>query len=431
MKSLQLLFCLVFPFLVNGQDFTSFFTGDSNDVVKTTIGGICLMGGATESDDAMKWFLNKANGGDVLVIRASGSNGYNTYLYSQLGISVNSVQTIVFNNANASNDAYVQSRIAKAEAIWIAGGDQWNYISYWRNSPIATLINDAINTRKIAIGGTSAGMAILGQYYFTAQNGTVTSADALANPYDSKVTVDSASFIKKSILKNTTTDTHFDNPDRKGRTLTFLARTLTDKNVPIKSIACDEYTAVCIEPSGIAKVFGGHPTYDDIAYFIQPNCEIDNNKPESCTANTPLTWNQNSKAVKVYKVYGTANGANTFDLNDWKTGSGGQWQNWSIANGTITEVNDIAINCNPLDISSPSDDVQLNIFPNPVQGQLKISSANTIDKISINDMIGKFMYSNISFANTVIVNTNNWPVGIYNVTISSNGQVVTKRVVVE
>ena len=53
------------------------------------------MGGASENDEAMKWLLQKANGGDVVVLRSSGGNGYNNYLYSELGISDNSVETLV------------------------------------------------------------------------------------------------------------------------------------------------------------------------------------------------------------------------------------------------------------------------------------------------------------------------------------------------
>jgi cyanophycinase-like exopeptidase len=82
-------------------------------------------------------------------------------------------------------------RIQQAEAIWIAGGDQWDYVSYWRNNLIEDYINDAIQLRNAVIGGTSAGMAILGGYYFTAENGTVTSNQALNNPYHNNVTVDS------------------------------------------------------------------------------------------------------------------------------------------------------------------------------------------------------------------------------------------------
>ncbi len=102
-----------------GQSYTSYFTGSTTDMIvsPTPPGGICMMGGASENDEAMKWFLNRAYGGDVLVIRASGSDGYNDYLYTDLGITVNSVETIVFNNSSAAYDPYVLDRISKAEAV--------------------------------------------------------------------------------------------------------------------------------------------------------------------------------------------------------------------------------------------------------------------------------------------------------------------------
>ena len=171
----------------------------------------------------------------------------------------------MFNNALASNDPYVIQKIQDAEAIWFAGGDQWNYISYWRNSPIDNAINQAIQQRNIVVGGTSAGMVIQGEYYFSAQNGTVTSATALSNPYNASVTVDSSAFIHNNYLDNTITDTHFDNPDRKGRLMTFLAKISADYGVFAKAIACDEYTSVCIDTNGLARVFGGYPAYDDNA----------------------------------------------------------------------------------------------------------------------------------------------------------------------
>ena len=66
------------------------------------------MGGATEQDDAMIWFLQRAGGGDVLVLRTSGSDGYNDYFYSTLGVSLNYVETIVCKSAAASKEIYVQ-----------------------------------------------------------------------------------------------------------------------------------------------------------------------------------------------------------------------------------------------------------------------------------------------------------------------------------
>ena len=236
------------------QNYTSYFTGNSTDSQQSANGGICLMGGATEDDNAMKWFLERANGGDVLVIRASGSDGYNDYFYTDLGIPVNSVETIVFHNASAANDSYIHERIEKAEAIWIAGGNQWNYVSFWRATAIDSLINAGIQNRNMAIGGTSAGMAILGGYYFSAQYGTVTSAEALANPFDSDITLDNAPFIDLPILQDVVTDTHYDDPDRKGRHVVFLARMLHDDGISAKGIACDEYTAVCIDENNMAAV---------------------------------------------------------------------------------------------------------------------------------------------------------------------------------
>ncbi|MDB3905468.1 cyanophycinase [Crocinitomicaceae bacterium] len=327
------------------QNYTSYFTGNSTDLEVISNGGICLMGGSTEDDNGMRWFLERANGGDVLVIRTSGSDGYNDYLYSELGVNVNSVETIVFNNPSAANETYIHQKIMGAEAIWIAGGDQWNYISYWRNTSIDSLINEGIQNRNMAIGGTSAGMAILGGHYFSAQNGTVSSATALTNPFDGDVTVDHTPFIDLPILEDVVTDTHYDDPNRKGRHVVFMSRILNDHGVVAKGIACDEYTAVCIDENGIASVFGEHPDYDDYAYFLQVNCEYPFNAPETIQANTPLTWNMNGEALKVYFAPGTTDGSVQFDLNNWKEATGGSWQHWYVNNGTLIEHNGTQIDC--------------------------------------------------------------------------------------
>ncbi len=358
----------------HAQNYDSYFTGSSTDTITSPEGGVCLMGGATEEDEAMKWFLNRADGGDILVLRASGSDGYNDYFFNQLGVSVNSVETIVFNNASASNEAYIQQKIAQAEAIWFAGGDQWDYISYWSGTPIQTEINQAISQGTV-VGGTSAGMAILGDFYFSAENGTITSAEALSNPYDNNATVGTSPFLQSSsYLEHTITDTHYDNPDRKGRHVAFLARVLEDSGIAAKGIACDEYTAVCIDENGLARVFGQHPTYNDNAYFLQVNCEIQSPMPETCSTGAPLTWNHNGSAVKVYAVKGTLTGTNTFDLSDWQTGSGGEWQNWSVNNGTLNETQSTAPNCDNVSLEEISEESTVSIVPNPAHAFFEIQT---------------------------------------------------------
>ncbi len=344
MRTLLQLLLPLLPLQVLSQAYTSYFTGDPTDAVTAPQGGLCLMGGATESDPAMVWFLQRAAGGDVLVLRASGSDGYNDYFYTDLGVSLNSVETIVFHNATASSDPYVHQRIQQAEAIWFAGGDQWTYISYWQGTPVDSLVRAAITQRNIAIGGTSAGMAILAGYRFTAQMGTVTSQAALNNPYAVNVTLDGTAFMEAPGMAGVVTDTHFDNPDRRGRLMTFIARSYTDLGAPVLAIACEEYVAVCIGDDGIAHVYGDHPTFDDFAWFVRANCEA-GQPPETCSAGVPLTWDHGGTAVKACKVPGTPSGANTFDLNDRRTTVGGTWEHWSVQGAALSAVPGTAPDC--------------------------------------------------------------------------------------
>ncbi|MCO6483852.1 MAG: cyanophycinase [Flavobacteriales bacterium] len=324
---------LLVPALV-AQPYTSYFTGSPVDVSPAPLGGTCMMGGATEHDGAMAWFLQRANGGDVVVLRASGSDGYNDYLYSVLG-GINSVETIVFNQAEAAAHPYVLERIDRAEAIWFAGGDQWNYVSYWRGSPVAGHVNQAIAQRNVAVGGTSAGMAILGSHYFTAQNGTVSSATALADPYAPSVTVSDVPFLVVPFLHHVITDTHYDDPDRRGRHTVFLARMAADQGIRAQGIACNEYVAVTIDPGGTARVWGEWPDYQEYAFFLRVNC-VEPAAPETCMPGQPLTWQRDGQAVKVYKVPGLMQGGNWFDLNDWMTGSGGSWEHWTVQAGSFS-----------------------------------------------------------------------------------------------
>lgn len=423
------------PCLSLGQNYTSYLIGSATDIVTNPSGGVCLMGGAAEDDNAIKWFLQRANGGDVLVLRATGSDGYNSYFYSDLGVPLNSVETIVCNNASASYDSYVLQKIQQAEAIWFAGGDQWTYLSYWRNSPVDSLLNQAIQQRNIVIGGTSAGMAIQGKYYFSAQNGTVTSATALANPFNNLVTVDSTSFIKNDFLTNTITDTHFDNPDRKGRLTSFLARIQTDYGVYATAIACDEYAAICIDVNGTARVFGGFPTYDDNVYFIQSNCELPIQSPENCSSGNPLTWDLSGQALKVYQIKGDSTGIKTFDLNTWQSGFGGTWYNWSVTNGVFSEQISEAINCNPLSINELTFDSEIAIYPNPTNEKVTIvfkTDLTAENEITIYNNLGikVFVTSKIE-KNTVIANFENLNKGLYFIEITANDGKVSKFKIVK
>lgn len=360
---------ILIPLNLYGQSFTSYFTGNISDTVTRPEGGICLMGGATEHDEAMKWFLKRSGEGDILVLRASGADGYNDYMFNELGIHVNSVETIVFNSKAASDEPYIHEKIKQAEAIWFAGGDQWDYVSYWRNTPIDSLINDGIINRNIVIGGTSAGMAIQGGYYFSARHGTVTSAEALSDPYNSKMAVDSALFLKNYYLRNVLTDTHYDDPDRSGRHVAFMARIITDWGTGAKGIAADAYSAICIDTTGLAHCYGDYPNSNDYLYFLQTNCESVHQEPENCSPGSPLEWTRGYKAIRVYKVNGTPSGEKSFNLRDWKSGYGGSWENWYVSQGMLFKLPGNFPDCSkPTGIESGLKEHELLIYPNPVTG---------------------------------------------------------------
>ncbi|MEC4003775.1 T9SS type A sorting domain-containing protein [Flavobacterium sp. SUN052] len=370
--------------------------------------------------------MQKANGGDVVVLRSTGSNGYNDYLYSQLGITVNSVETIVITSAAGAINPYVLNKVANAEMIWFAGGDQFNYVSYFKNNALEDLINLHATTKHAPIGGTSAGMAILGNNYFSAQNGSITSAQALTNPYASNATLGHNDFLAIPFMTDLITDTHYDNPDRKGRQSSFLARLKTDYGVVPKGIACNEYVAVCIGNDGIAHVYGDYPNYQEFAYFIQPNCDAAN-LVENCQSGQALTWNFGGQALKVYKVPGTMNGTNTFDVNNWQNaiGSGGSWENWSVNNGIFSSVTSTAPNC--LLNNQEFEAVNFTISPNPVTDFFAIDATETA-QISIYDVHGQFIKQSY-LGNSNSISTSELSKGIYFVKIEDNEKQAVKKII--
>jgi cyanophycinase-like exopeptidase len=418
-----LLNILIFSNLILAQDFTYSSIGDTSDISPQTAFGLCLMGGATEDDNGAKWFLNRSGGGNVVVIRASGGSGYNSYFYNDLGVSLQSVETIVFNNANAASNAFVQRRLQNAEAIWIAGGDQYIYETYWKNTPIMDILNNHVNVKVAPIGGTSAGMAILGEHYFNAEISSVTSETALSNPYNAGVTL-ASNFLSMPFLENTITDTHYNNPNRKGRQATFIAR-LTDENGgdAFYGIGANEYVAVCIDENGLATVFGEYPDYPDAAYFIRMNCF--NDQPEVLEAGTPLTWNTNDEALYVFKANATSNGSTTFDLSNWTSATGGTWEFWNITNGTLKET----IGSQPACTSNlPQLHKDFDVYPNPSNGIIHVHSIDTfIEKIKLIDNAGKIVLQTSEHSFQV----NHLQSGIYTIEVISNGAVNHKRISIQ
>lgn len=235
-----------------------FVAGNAADAIAKPTRGVLLAGGGKDVDAGARWFLERAGGGDVLVLRASGTDAYNPYF---MGLAkVDSVETIIFRSSEAAHEAFVLDKIRKAEAIFFAGGDQWNYVRYWAGTPIADALNDAIR-RGVPIGGTSAGLAILGEFAFSAEHDTVTSAVALADPFHEKVAIHRG-LLQIPGMECLITDSHFSKRDRMGRLLVFLARMRAESGCrEVRGIGIDERAAVTLDEKGTARVVGEGAAY--------------------------------------------------------------------------------------------------------------------------------------------------------------------------
>jgi cyanophycinase len=298
-------------------------TGDPADVQTQTQPGLLLAGGGGDVDAAMQWLLERSGGGDVVIIRASGSTGYNNYLF-KLG-KVNSVETLLINSrALAMNDTIVQI-VRNAEALFIAGGDQWNYTQYWMGTPLNDAINYLINKKKVPVGGTSAGLAILGEYFFDAKNGGITSDSAMQNPFHPKMSVNRG-FIKTKLLTNLITDSHYDQRNRQGRHVVMLATIMMKDKIKPRGLGLDEKTAVAIDEKGNMKIFGSGN-----AWFLHAAGQ----GPETFSDGVPVTWTANQKAVKTYKIKAATEGTPAGNIKNFKSLRNGKPGYFSIDKGIL------------------------------------------------------------------------------------------------
>ena len=95
------------------------------DLVRATAPGVVLMGGSTDVDAAFQWMCGLGGNGDFLIIRATGTDAYNPYI-RHLSPSANSM-------------------------VWIAGGDQLDYINFWKDTPVQSTLNARIAAGRFGL----------------------------------------------------------------------------------------------------------------------------------------------------------------------------------------------------------------------------------------------------------------------------------------
>ncbi len=117
--------------------------------------------------------------------------------------------------------------------------------AFLENTKTSEAINYLLNKKKVPVGGTSAGCAVLSGFYYSGEIGSATAAVGM-DPYDEQVKLYNNDFLQPTFLKNVITDQHYVARNRQGRHMTFLSRIITDWKTFPQGIAPDERTAVCV-----------------------------------------------------------------------------------------------------------------------------------------------------------------------------------------
>lgn len=342
--------------------YSYYTTGDVNAVVTAPSSlptpSFVLMGGGPDVDPAFRWLIQRAGikpgtGGRFVVIRATGTEAYNPYIFysdetlstsstiaelwvggASLGLT--SVETLVIPSVKAANSHAVNAILAKANVVFIAGGDQSHYIRFWKGTALEQTLKGLMN-KNVPIGGTSAGLAVLGQFDYSALYKSATSELAMLDPYYKDITFDpnplslQGGFIAPPALANLIFDSHFDSRDRMGRFIAFISRTVapvaapggtfgciggvlpasSSGNTTARGIGIGVETALLVQGNGNGKpvtakrISNPSTTTESAVYFVRPSVP-----PSVCKPKTPLT-------VSTVEVRKLANSDSVFSITDW------------------------------------------------------------------------------------------------------------------
>jgi cyanophycinase-like exopeptidase len=124
------------------------------------LGGNMCVGGGSIPIGATKWFLNKANNGDVVMLIPDPLHFKERKKYFDYAkewckfsdVPINSVTAIVVNSPEFGYLSEVLEIVARAEAVYFTGGDQKNFWLFIKDSPLENLLNNLIKTKRIVIG---------------------------------------------------------------------------------------------------------------------------------------------------------------------------------------------------------------------------------------------------------------------------------------
>ncbi|MCA0371319.1 MAG: isoaspartyl peptidase/L-asparaginase [Proteobacteria bacterium] len=310
----------------SGDGYKSFEIGDSlKKAKKPPKAGILMAGGGEWPYEAFRWFADHTGNGHLVILRAPNSDattedmtGSAEEMYQKVG-GFSAITTIAFFDRKAAFNPEIAKEIRNADGIFIAGGDQSRYVNYWRGTPVIDAINAHVKAGK-PLGGTSAGLAVQGEYMYGAMDGgSITSPEALKDPLGKAVTIE-GDFVKIPLLKGIVTDSHFKERNRQGRLAAFLAKSQKMAKKPLIGLGIDEQTALAVEGDGSAKLYSN---INGFAWWFEAI------NPKNLNNGAPLV-------AENIKVTGISSNS-TLDLKDKKIENPAFVREYSASNGEFIQ----------------------------------------------------------------------------------------------
>ncbi|MFI0986223.1 pre-peptidase C-terminal domain-containing protein [Streptomyces exfoliatus] len=324
--------------------------GSAADVSRTSWNGpaFTMNGAGAVVPASMNRAIEEIRGGtgsiDVVVLAGSApTSGSRTPECDSVVVltGVNSCTTWTLTAATDGNNNQVNTDVRNAEFVYFAGGDQCRYAT-WKGTALEASVESVV-AKGGGSGGGSAGHHINSPLVYDACNGSVTSGEALANPYDRHISFTTGMF-QWAHYGGVVNDSHFVTRDRMGRSMAFVARAVKDgltTGGAAWAVGVEEGGgSLFIDRNGMATEYGKD------AYVI-----LADHQPEQAVDRKPLTYSD-------FKIWRLTPGS-TFDFRNRPTCG---YYLRSVTNG-VTDAN--PYNGTPVtDCGHPSGDSLTETEPN-------------------------------------------------------------------
>ncbi|MDZ7289539.1 MAG: T9SS type A sorting domain-containing protein [candidate division KSB1 bacterium] len=218
-------------------------------------GAVLLVGGGSEndnswSDEPYRWLVQHAANKRILILHYADASSFLPNYFLRLGATT--ATNLVINSRALADDSATYRAILQADGLFLRGGDQWRYVELWKGTLTEQALRQ-VHQRGGAIGGTSAGAAVLSAVAFDARLTSVNPRSALRNPLNAGITF-TEDFI--GFVPGILADTHFYERGRIGRLLAMMAVYRQQTGKWITGVGIDDATALGVSPDGSAEVFG-------------------------------------------------------------------------------------------------------------------------------------------------------------------------------